>query len=248
MFAQNRVIITLTILLMLLFASISSAQNITLATGEWTPYTSAKLDGYGDFTKRVTIVFREMGEKPDYLFYPWRRCFDSVVKARVWAAFPYSPTEERAEKVWFSDPISCSKTVLFRYDDNNASKNYHFSSLEDLKSYKVGGVTGYFYEDSFKKAGIIVDYVNKEINAIEKLKLGRIDLMPVNEKVGWNLINTQFPDDAHKFRTLPQPLSVNALHLIVSKDYPGSKKLLDRFNEALNRCIENGTIIIEPCE
>jgi polar amino acid transport system substrate-binding protein len=171
-----------------------------------------------------------------------------VVKARVWAAFPYSFTEKRAKKVWFSDVLSCSKTVFFYYDTNNGSKNYHFSRLEDLRPYQIGGVTGYFYEESLKRAGLSVDYVSKEIHAIEKLKIGRIDLMPVNEMVGWDLINRHFPADAHNFKTLPKPLSVEPLRLIVSKDYPGSKRLLERFNKTLKNCIENKIISIKKCE
>ena len=248
MFNPKSIIMFLALVMILLSTPISKAQKISLATGEWIPYTSANMDDKGNFTNKVSIVFQEMGEDPNYLFYPWRRCFDSVVKSRVWAAFPYSFTEKRAKDVWFSDMLSCSKTVFFYYDPNNGSKNFHFSRLEDLKPYQLGGVTGFFYEESFKKAGLSVDYVSKEINAIEKLKLGRIDLMPVNELVGWNLINNHFPADAHNFKTLPKSLSVEPLHLIVSKDYPGSKVLFDRFNEALKRCREKGLITIETCK
>jgi polar amino acid transport system substrate-binding protein len=233
---------------LVLGAPSSNAKNLTLATGEWIPFTSASMEHFGEFTKRVTIVLNEMGVDPDYLFYPWRRCFDSVEKGRVWAAFPYSYVEERAKKVWFSDMLSCSKTLFFYYDGGEAPRRYQFERLEDLKRYRIGGVTGYFYEESFRKAGLRVDYVNKEINAIEKLKMGRIELMPVNEQVGWNLVKTHFPDDAHKFKTLAKPLSVAPLHLIVSKDYPGSKELLERFNKALQRCIQKGMIKIETCE
>jgi polar amino acid transport system substrate-binding protein len=203
---------------------------------------------FGEFTKRVTTVLNEMGVEPDYQFYPWGRCFDSVEKSRVWAAFPYSYTVERSQKVWFSDMLSCSTTVFFYYDDKGATREYRYERLEDLKSYRVGGVTGYFYEKAFQKAGLSVDYVNKEIYAMEKLKMGRIDLMPVNKQVGWNLIKTHFPDDAHKFNILANPLSVSPLSLIVSKDYPGSKELLERFNTAIQRCIQKGLIKIEPCK
>lgn len=246
---KERMFTSLFIILPMLFCTpVCQARHISLATGEWIPYTSASMEGYGEFTEAITIVFKEMGMEPDYRFYPWRRCFDAVLKGRVWAAFPYSFTDKRAKKVWFSEPISCSKTVFFYYDGGNSPKSYYFKSLEDLKSYKIGGVIGYFYEEAFKKAGLNVDYVNKEINAIEKLKIGRIDLMPVNERVGWNLIHTHFPDDSDRFKTLDKPISINPLRLIISKDYPESKKLLNRFHQALKKCIEKGLTHIETCE
>lgn len=248
MLIQQKKIIILIVVVALLYAPSSNAQNLTLATGEWVPFTSANIENFGEFTKRVTIVLKEMGIEPDYRFYPWRRCFDSVIKGRVWAAFPYSYTKERAEKVWYSDVLSCSKTLFFYYAKDKPPKQYQFNQLKDLKSYKIGGVTGYFYENLFKDIGLKVDYANKEINAIEKLVLGRIDLMPLNEKVGWNLIKTHFPNDFHNFKTLAKPLSVDPLHMIVSKNYPGSKKLFDQFNKAIVRSVEKKLIKIGKCE
>lgn len=238
----------LAILLIVLFAPISEAQTITIATGEWKPFTSSHMENYGEFTKRVTIVLKVMGIKPHYVFYPWGRCYDAVVKGRVWAAFPYSYTKKRAEKVWFSDKLSWSKSVFFYYDRGASAEKYRYHSLKDLKAYKIGGVIGYFYEDTLKKAGLKVDYANKEINAIEQLRIGRIDLLPINNLVGWNLINTHFPEDAHNFKTLPKPFSINPLCLIVSKHYPGSKKLLKRFNQALRKCLVDGLIKIKKSE
>ncbi len=236
------------ILSVIFFAPMSDAEKLPMATGEWVPFTSASMKDYGQFTKRVSIVCKEMGVEPEFIFYPWPRCFDSVEKGRVWAAFPYSYTKKRAQRVWFSDMLSCSKTVFFYYSRGKPPREYRFDSLKDLKRYKIGGVSGYFYEESFKKAGLQVDYVNKEINGMEKLKLGRIDLMPVNDLVGWNLVKTKFPADAANFKTLARPLSVDPLRLIISKDFPGSKILFDRFNRALRRCIDKGLIKIEKCQ
>ena len=237
-----------TVFSILLFTVVSNAGSLPIATGEWVPFTSKGMKHYGEFTQRVTIIFQEMDIEPEYRFYPWGRCFDSVIKGRTWAAFPYSYTKDRAKKVWFSDMLSCSKTLFFYYEDEDSTTTYRVKELEDLKLYKLGGVRGYFYEEFFEKAGLDVDYVNKEINAIEKLKLGRIDLMPVNELVGWNLIKTHFSGERHRFKTLSLPLSVNPLHLIISKEYPGSKKMLKLFNQALAACVEKGLLTIEPCE
>lgn len=226
----------------------SNAQSIRLATGEWIPFTSENMEHYGKFSERVSIVLKEMGVSFGYVFYPWNRCYDSVLKGKVWAAFPYSFTAERAEKVWFTDALSCSKTVFFYYQNPKTPEKFIYDSLEDLKRYKLGGVRGYFYESLFNKAGLSVDYVNKEIGALEKLKLLRVDLVPVNDMVGWNLIYANFPEEIQNFRVVDKPLSVSPLRLIVSKDYPGSEALLERFNMALKIAIEKGQIEIEKCD
>lgn len=246
-FRENKTLILISLLIFAVAFPVN-AKSLIIATGEWSPFTSTSMENYGKFTERVTIICKEIGIEPEYRFYPWGRCYDSVIKGRVWAAFPYSYTKERAKKVWFSDMLSCSSTLFFHYDHGNPSRQYHFKSMEDLKAYTLGGVRGYFYEEFFEKAGLKVDYVNKEINSLEKLKMGRIDLMPVNEQVGWNLIAIHFPEDLHKFKTLATPLSVNSLHLIISKDYPGSKKIFEQFNQALKRCVEKGLINIQKCD
>lgn len=139
------------------------------------------------------------------------------------------------------------KSLLFYYENKPAAKIFEFSRLEDLKKYKVGGVNGYFYEEMFRNAGLGIDYVNKEISGLEKLKLGRIDLMPVNELVGWHLIQKHFPNETDNFKVLGKPLDVSQLHLIVSKTYPRSEVLLGQFNAALKSCIQKGLIPVLEC-
>ena len=235
---------------LLLFFSTQSAyaDPVIMATGEWIPYTSENLEDRGEFTRRVTRVFQKMGIETDYRFYPWRRCFDSVLKGRIWAAFPYAYTPERAEKVMYSDPISCSRTLFFYYDAAGDREAPVFQQFSDLKPYRLGGITGYFYEETFKRAGLTVDYVSKEIYGMEKLIRGRIDLMPVNERVAWYLIHTHFPEYADKFKFVSTPLAENLLCLIVSKTYPGSSELLKKFNAALKICVEKEYIEIDICK
>jgi polar amino acid transport system substrate-binding protein len=218
------------------------AAEITLATGEWAPYTSRKLDGYGTFSRKVTAVIREMGMKPVYDFYPWRRCYQSVIKGRIWGAFPYSRTQQREQEVWYSDPLSYSKSLFFYYQKEGEDKSFEYSDLSELNKWRVGGVRGYFYEEWLKEAGVAVDYANSEVAAMEKLRRGRIDLMPMNEQVGWTIVRRHFPDEAANFKTVSRPLSVDPLHVIVSKTHPGSRELLHRFNAALARCRDRGSI------
>jgi polar amino acid transport system substrate-binding protein len=198
--------------------------------------------GKGEFTKKVSMVLAEMGQEGNYRFYPWTRCFDAVVKGRVWAAFPYAYTEERAEKVWYTEPLAVDRVVFFYYEPPGRSRSITIDKIEDLKAYRVGGVTGYYYEPIFRKHGVKVDYTSSEVQGLEKLVRGRIDVMPNSELVGWDLIQRHFPDKVENFKVVDYTFSVNKLGLIVSRKYPGSKKLLKSFNAALDRCRNQGKI------
>lgn len=205
-------------------------EELVAATGEWAPYVSRHLEDKGFITRILSDAFEVMGVEARFVFYPWRRCYASVLSHRVWAAFPYSPTEERAEEVMFSDVVSYSVTKFFAYGEPGIDR---YGGPDALKPYTVGGVIGYFYEEDFKRHGLTVDYAAREPAALEKLVRGRTDLLPLNELVGWRLIKNQFPERMEQFRVLEPPYSKDTLHLIVSRTYPGGKKLMERFNAAL---------------
>ncbi len=232
--------ITTTMVLMLSLCLTAPAagrgEELVAATGEWAPYVSQHLENKGFITQILSDVFKVMGVEARFVFYPWRRCYESVLSHRVWAAFPYSPTEERAKEVMFSDVISYSVTKFFVYDESEIDR---YAGPAALKPYTIGGVIGYFYEEDFKRHGLTVDYAARETAAIEKLVKGRTDLLALNELVGWRLIKQRFPERMDRFRVLEPPYSKNDLHLIVSKTYPGGKELLDRFNAALRTVKDN---------
>ncbi len=215
----------------------SSAQGeaVTVATGEWAPYVSRKLENGGFITEIISATFRKMNLEVEFVFYPWRRCYDAVVTGRVWAAFPYSVTGGRRTEVLFSDKISHSVTRFFFHSPKENPDPPGYETLADLKQYRVGGVLGYFYEEAFAKAGLSIDAVSSEAAALEKLRLGRIELLPLNELVGWFLIRNRFTERIDHFHTLDKAYSRDDLHLIASKSYPGSEELLARFNRALKR-------------
>lgn len=227
---MKRSVFFLFVWMILLISAHARADNITLVTGEWTPYTSQNLEGNGFITEIISEVFKEMGGRAEYKFYPWRRCYHLVKKGRVWGGFPYSYTEDRAKEVMFSDDVGESKTVFFYY---KKKKEYAYETLDSLKPFKIGGIVGYFYEEAFKKAGLQVDYAPDELSAISKLAAGRMELLPLNELVGWYFIRKSFSDKMGDFGKLEKAYSTDQLKVIVSKEYPGSSELLEQFNKTL---------------
>lgn len=203
---------------------------VRLATSEWAPFTSSTMPGYGFYTELVSAVFKEMGLTPKYSFYPWKRCEGNTASGKIWATFPYTITSERAETFDFSEKISSSTSKFFYYGKN---RGYVYNTLADLKKYKIGGISGYFYTERFAREGINVFYTPDEKSGFNMLREGRIDLLALNDMVGWHIINTNFGKEKDGFHTLEKPLSDNPLRLMVSRNYPDSKALLERFNAAL---------------
>jgi len=210
-----------------------AAEKIVVATGEWIPYTGKSMENKGFVSEIITNVLKSMNMETEIKFYPWRRCYQNVLLDKVWAAYPYSFTEERASEVAFSDDVAFSTTKFFYCAKSEQKPTFIYNKLTDLRQYKLGGVIGYYYEEQFKKAELNVDYVAKEQMALEKLFLGRTQLLPLNEMVGWGLIKNTFPDNVNMFGSLDKPLDRQSLKLIVNKKNEKSMALLKTFNDHL---------------
>lgn len=212
--------------------SFAQVREIILATGEWYPYTSEMTEGHGAFTEIVSAVFEEMGLQPVYQFVPWKRAEKMVEAGEVFAAFPYIKNEKRQKIFDFSEIITFS-TGRFFYRTQRFSEEVPYKILNDLKPYKIGAVRGYWYEPQLEKAQLDTYYVNSEKQIIQMLYMGRVDLAPLDELVGWHLIRQLFPLDTQSFKTLRKPLNQSGLHLLVSRNYQNARILTKQFNEAL---------------
>ena len=64
-----------TIIVLLLNFSLVFAEKIDVifATGEYLPFTSERLDGYGVTSELVKAICQAADINPEYRFFPWKR-------------------------------------------------------------------------------------------------------------------------------------------------------------------------------
>lgn len=213
--------------------------TVPLATGEWPPYTSEHIEGYGVCTELVSAIVQEMGLTPKYGFYPWKRAEEMVRNGDVLGAFPYAITEERQQEFDFSEMILQNKTLFF-YQKAHLPQPPTWNTFEDLRAYKIGGILGASYVPAFEKAGLNIELVTSEEQNVKKLESNRIELMITDEAVGWQLIQQLFPTERDRFATLDKPVNTGNSHLMISRAFPNHSQLQAQFNQALQRIKENG--------
>jgi polar amino acid transport system substrate-binding protein len=232
------------VLLIICFYKISSgAEKILLATGEWTPYTSESMTGYGLITEIVTAAFKEVDIEPSYRFLPWKRAETELENGDVFGIFPYILTHERKKKYNFSEVLTDSKGYLFYYiPSKKINRDFNWKTFSDLKKYKTGGTIGYWYEKPFKDSGLDVDYSVSDEQGIKKLKYGRIDILASEERVGWQLIHKLFPEDIEKFGVVKKPLNKDELRVMISRNYPDSHKIMMKLNAGIKKIKANGKL------
>lgn len=214
------------------------ATHLVITTGEWSPFVSSNLPGNGFISEIIKEACQAAGLTVTIQFVPWSRSEAIIEHGKVFASFPFSSNETRAKFAYFSKPIATSRTVFFYNKEKMV--DFTFSQLDEIKSYLVGGVRGYYYEPLFKKTGLYVDYSDNEDDALKKLFFGRVDLMPLNELVGWESIKRLYPDQAGKFASSVTAVDKQDLTLMISRKYPNATILLKRFNTGLATIINNG--------
>jgi len=222
------------------------ASDIIVMTGEWKPYVSNELPHNGFFAEIVSQVFKTSGLEATFHFAPWPRCEANIKHGKAFAAFPYTINKTRKVFAWFSEPIALSRSVFF-YNREKLS-DFDYTNMEDLKPYLIGGIRGYFYEETFSKAQLSIDYSENESDAFKKLFFGKVDIVPVNELVGWGIIKQLYKNQTDLFSTSKSAMSDTELTLMVSKTFPGARDLMQTFNKGLQIIKNNGTyneILIE---
>lgn len=213
--------------------------TLIIATGELPPYVS-KNPKESVMTEVLYEVAHEMGVTFVFRFMPWKRCESAVEKLEAWGAIPYVLTPEREKKFYFSDKLFNREGKFFYYSRNGTHKQIPYAGLSDLKGYIIGGVRGYYYEQSLLEAGLHVEFVTADEQNIWKLRAGKVDLVIADEVVGYYIIRKRFPLEVGNFFTLLKPLDVIGDYLMTSKKYPDTQKLLTQFNMALKKIKENG--------
>ncbi len=216
-------------------------KEIVIATGEYYPYATQKTQGKGIVPEITTEVLKNMGYSVTYEFMPWTRCEKMVEIGKVWAALPYAKNSQREKKYDFSGSIVESR-VLFFYYNKPEFQNLSISSYSDLKQYKIGAVKGYYYDSLLTNAGLKLVYAYKEETNIQHLVTGQIDLYPAEEMVALSYINTLYPEKKKNFGTLQHVIKNEGLHLMISRSFPGSRKLTKQFDVELEKIKNSGFI------
>ncbi|WP_338668367.1 substrate-binding periplasmic protein [Pseudodesulfovibrio methanolicus] len=218
---------------------VRAAGPVVLVTDEYPPYVLTKGARPGLLTEIVQAAFAEAGLETKVLYRPWRRSAMMVREGDAFAAYPYARTEKRAGYAWFSESIWVCRNVFFylkgRFDE------FDYTSLDALRGYIIAGTSGHYYEEIFKEKGLTVDYAPGEASGVRRLWELRAAFFAEDELVGWTLINRIFPSRADLFGSTPTPWNLNPQHLMVSKNYPGARELLARFNAGLAAIRRDGT-------
>jgi polar amino acid transport system substrate-binding protein len=219
----------------LAFSFAAGAQQVPFATGEWDPYTGTALPNQGIASEIVAAACKAGGIDYRFDFLPWNRAEKSVLEGQAFCAFPYSKNDERMAKFDYSDTLIYTATNFVYYAKNKKIAGLKIASWADVKPFKVAYITGAWLEKDMKAAGIDVTPVPDNDTGIKMLKAGRVDFVIDDSAVLVAAVKKLFPSEADSFMYIDSDMfgskTAGAVYLMVSRTYPNSKALLEKFNK-----------------
>ncbi|RPH42280.1 MAG: ABC transporter [Desulfobulbaceae bacterium] len=216
------------------------AENaIRLASLEWEPYIGTKLKDQGYAAILTREAFKASGYSVEISFMPWARVVAMAREGKYDGYLPEYSAESLKADFLVSDPFPGGPLVLFK----RKSDSITFTSLADLKPYKIGVVRDYVNTEEFDKALFLQKEVaNNDTTNLRKLMGKRIDLVVMDKFVGIYLMKRDFPDHFEEIDILKSVLEEKSLHLCISKKSPGAEDKMKAFNEGLKIIKDNGMV------
>lgn len=220
--------------LMIMSAS-SIAAPVTIATGEYPPFTSLDARNGGFVSHIITEAFKRTGHEVGFTYLPWKRAKHAAQKGEYNATSYWQCTDAIKVDFYCSVILQQSPLVFFHRKSFDMPD---WKKLEDLKGIKIGATSGYIYTDEFwrlAEQGVLdVEAVPEDRLNIGKLLKGRIDLFLVEPVLLYELLRKNFaPYMANLVEYHPKSLIVIKTHLLFSRKVPGNDILVEKFNQGL---------------
>ena len=219
-------------------------KSFTLVAEEYPPFTDARLKTKGWTYAVVAAAMESQGYTVSLTLLPWARALEESKRGKYDGLLNAYWNEERTALYHFSVPIGEVRSLLYRRADRTDIR--FDGDLHKLTNLRFGVVRGYTISEDFDGAS----YLNKELLArteqgLAMLKGGHIDLLASGDLAnGSNLL--QITEQSHPGLTgqivaVDPPLSVQYLHVAISKEASNAARKLEDLNIGLRRIMLNGT-------
>jgi len=201
------------------------------SSGLYKPFSFTEGSDLTGFDVEIgAAIADKMGLEPNPVTSPWETITQSLLGNKFDAIIgSMAITEERAERVNFSDPYYYSGGMVFVPAGNEDIK-----SIEDLEGKRIGVVAQSTYDTAAQKYTEDIKYYNSDVVALNDLTVkGRLDAVITADVVGFEAIASGL-----EIKEVGEPLWIEKPAVAVRKE---DEKLLEGINEAIREMIEDGT-------
>ena len=241
-------------ILMILCHPVSSQQirEVTFVSDPWPPFTIGKEGGPAQGGIGIEIcreICSRLGLNFTSQLFPWKRAMLYLKNGKADLTFPLIQNQERSAYIAFTDIVMNDKSRVWFLAQRNGGP-IEWETVEDLKPYTIGIVSGYTHAEIFEQAiekGILkTERCISYEHGIRKLIHSRMDILLGNESVIYSLIKSH-PEWKGKLKFSPKFSSQHAYRIGVSRKSPLAG-LIPEINRLIQEMKTDGTIdlILSP--
>jgi polar amino acid transport system substrate-binding protein len=195
----------------------------------------------GALVELTVTAFKRAGYRVIIQYLPWKRALEKGLAGDFDMILGAYYTRERERLLAYSHPIGKLELCLVK----RKGENIHFSSLADLKPYRIGHIRGAAVNPEFDRAArtfLNIEYVSILEYNIRKLLNYRIDLLVDKRFMVQKIVREKYPDSIGKIEFLSPPLQCRAFYNAFPRSRYGFQHNLRIFNDALEELQEDGTM------
>lgn len=221
-------------LLLLCSQLVQAAPPLRVLTEDYPPFNMMGLGGHisGLSTDIVQELFRRAGVSYDISLLPWIRAFNLTVLEANTCLYSTTRTDSREHQFKWIGPLVENPWVLYA----RADSRHAILSLEEARSFKIGGYSGDAISQYLIDRGFDVDLANTDQLNVKKLLVGRIDFWATGKYLGASLLARE------KVSQLKPVLTFNTTLLYLACNPAMADSQVQQLNELLRGMQRDGTL------
>ncbi|MFJ2365493.1 substrate-binding periplasmic protein [Pseudomonas sp. NPDC087697] len=215
---------------LLLLSQTATAEKLRLVADAWPPFTDATLVNGGVATDIVSTALARAGYASDFEQVPWARALLGVGEGRYDVLVNAWFNEERTHIGQFSSEYLLNRIRFIKRKD----APIEYNNLQQLHTYPIAVVRGYAYSPEFDgDAALQKVQVHSFAMAVRMLAADRVKLTLEDEYVARYYLARESSKVRNAVEFLPNPLSENSLHILVSLKNPDHDKIVAGFDREI---------------
>ncbi|WP_233282052.1 substrate-binding periplasmic protein [Pseudomonas mangiferae] len=220
------------------WANLGTAETLRLVNDLWPPFTDTSLPHGGLATDLVSHALQRAGYTTEAIQVPWARVLRGLQAGDYDVVIAAWKDSERARYGLFSAPYMTNRIRFYQRRNGGIA----FDQLADLRTYSIAVVRGYAYREDFDRDDSLlkVPVVDFAMGA-RMLAAGRLELALEDEQVARYHLGRELRGIGDQLEPLPKPLSENGLHILVRNSHPQARRIVERFDQALQDMRADGS-------
>lgn len=206
-----------------------AAEPLPLLSGEYAPYTGEKLPGGGVSTRLVQAIFESVGYDINVRYYPWPRTLALLKAAEGAGGFPYAFNREREQDLLYSTPLHRDRIRFFASTSGRGMMQQDWTGQIACvpQSFDLSQI-----DEALKRYRFRLERPTSLESCFRMLSANRVDLVPINERVGRLLTRTLLGANS-TVTAVGEPAASDITYFVIPRKWPGAQQLMDDFNRGL---------------